>query len=233
MDNDQILELSAEFASLGAELHGAGDRESALMRIVELAVKHIEGCGWASITLVQGAKCRSLVSTDVIASNVDSIQHELHEGPCVQAAERDTDYVMFDVETEPRWPNFTRMLADNSPVRSVLALQLVAQESAALNLYGAAAGAFSTESVDMAAVFAAHASSLVALSEAEEQATNLAAALLSNRQIGVALGVLMAHRKITQDEAFTLLRTSSQSLHLKLRDIAAEVVETGTLPDRS
>ncbi|MCW2538359.1 MAG: hypothetical protein JWN95_84 [Frankiales bacterium] len=226
-----MLELSGEFAALGAELRGVGDHESALLRIVELAVKHVDGCDWASITLVQGPKCRGLANTDPVAAHVDSIQHTLHEGPCVQAAERDADYVMFDVETETRWPNFTRTLSEDSPVRSVLALQLAAQESAALNLYGPVPGAFSTESVDLATVFAAHASSLVALSEAEQQASNLSAALLTNRQIGVALGVLMAHRKITQDEAFTLLRTSSQSLHLKLRDVAAEVVETGTLPD--
>ncbi len=39
------------------------------------------------------------------------------------------------------------------------------------------------------------------------------------------------HRKITQDDAFALLRKASQHLHRKLRDIAAEVVETGTMPE--
>jgi hypothetical protein len=47
----------------------------------------------------------------------------------------------------------------------------------------------------------------------------------------MAIGVLMAHHKITEDEAFTLLRLASQALHRKLRDIAAEVAETGILPD--
>jgi hypothetical protein len=49
--------------------------------------------------------------------------------------------------------------------------------------------------------------------------------------IGVALGVLMSARKVTQEQAFTLLRVASQNLHRKLRTVAAEVVETGTLPD--
>jgi AmiR/NasT family two-component response regulator len=40
----------------------------------------------------------------------------------------------------------------------------------------------------------------------------------------------MAHHKVTQDQAFAMLRSSSQSLHRKLRDVAGEVVETGTLP---
>jgi len=41
----------------------------------------------------------------------------------------------------------------------------------------------------------------------------------------------MAHRKITHEHAFDLLRSASQNLHRKLRDVAAEVMETGTLPD--
>ena len=53
----------------------------------------------------------------------------------------------------------------------------------------------------------------------------------SSRCIGVALGVLMSARKVTQEQAFALLRVASQNLHRKLRAVAAEVVETGTLPD--
>jgi AmiR/NasT family two-component response regulator len=71
----------------------------------------------------------------------------------------------------------------------------------------------------------------VALNNAGEQVANLEQALQSNREIGVALGVLMAHHRVTQDQAFTLLRVASQNLHRKLRDIASDVVETGALPE--
>jgi AmiR/NasT family two-component response regulator len=43
----------------------------------------------------------------------------------------------------------------------------------------------------------------------------------------------MAHHKVTEDAAFSMLRATSQRLHRKLRDIAIEVVETGTLPEAS
>jgi hypothetical protein len=36
---------------------------------------------------------------------------------------------------------------------------------------------------------------------------------------------------VTREDAFLLLRSASQHLHLKLRDVAADVVETGTLPE--
>ncbi|MGI8664858.1 MAG: ANTAR domain-containing protein [Jatrophihabitans sp.] len=65
-----------------------------------------------------------------------------------------------------------------------------------------------------------------------DQAANLQIALTSNRQIGTALGILMANHKITDTAAFTLLRTTSQRTHRKLRDIADDVVQAGCLDPR-
>lgn len=65
---------------------------------------------------------------------------------------------------------------------------------------------------------------------AEETASNLQSALASNRRIGTAIGILMAHRRITDTAAFELLRLASQHTHRKLRDIAEDVVLTGALP---
>jgi hypothetical protein len=66
---------------------------------------------------------------------------------------------------------------------------------------------------------------------ADAATANLQVALTSNRRIGTAIGILMAHRHITDSAAFELLREASQRLHRKLRDIAEDVVLTGTLPD--
>lgn len=226
-----MLEVAQEFAELGRELHGEGDDEAALHRVVELAVKHVDGCSCASITVVRNGRGRSLASSDVVAAAVDTIQYELGEGPCMQAAEDDANYLLFDVENEPRWPLFAARTFDTTPVRSVLAFQLVAGESTALNLYAIEPGAFGDSAIDAATILAAHTSGIVALKEAEEHNTNLESALESSRQIGIALGVLMAHHKVTQEASFDLLRSASQNLHRKLRDVAADVVETGTLPD--
>lgn len=231
MDTSEMLELSQEFAALGAELHGDGDNQAALHRIVELAVKHVEGCGWASITAVRGGQGYSIAASDEVAQQVDELQYRFAEGPCMAAAEDGANYLLFDVETEQRWPQFAQAAAAQTPVRSVLAFQLAAGREVALNLYADRPGAFSSDAIDTGTIFAAHASSLIALSEAEDQAANLEAALESSRAIGVALGVLMSARKVTQEQAFALLRVASQNLHRKLRAVAAEVVETGTLPD--
>jgi hypothetical protein len=70
-----------------------------------------------------------------------------------------------------------------------------------------------------------------ALSEAEDRADNLHHALDSNRQIGVAMGVIMTRQGVTEQAAFDLLREASQHSNRKLRDVADEVVLTGELAE--
>jgi AmiR/NasT family two-component response regulator len=67
------------------------------------------------------------------------------------------------------------------------------------------------------------------LAAADEAATNLRAALATNRRIGMAIGILMALRKVSEEEAFELLRQASSTRNVKLRVIAEEVVRTGGL----
>jgi hypothetical protein len=66
---------------------------------------------------------------------------------------------------------------------------------------------------------------------ADATIAHLQVALATNRRIGTAIGILMAHRRITDTAAFELLRDASQRGHRKLREIADDVVLTGTLPD--
>ena len=69
-----------------------------------------------------------------------------------------------------------------------------------------------------------------ALALAQERIAHLEIALKTNRQIAMAIGILMARYGIREDAAFDRLRVASQRLEVKLREVAAEVVETGELP---
>ena len=70
------------------------------------------------------------------------------------------------------------------------------------------------------------------LDEADTKAANLQRALEHSRDIGAAVGVLMAFHKVPRDEAFELLRRTSQDLNRKLYSLAREVLATGELPSR-
>jgi AmiR/NasT family two-component response regulator len=68
------------------------------------------------------------------------------------------------------------------------------------------------------------------VADLETKIDNYEIALHSARQIGMAMGIVMAGRRCTPEAAFEVLRACSQQLHRKLRDIADEVVLTGDLP---
>ena len=58
------------------------------------------------------------------------------------------------------------------------------------------------------------------------EAANLQIALNTNRDIGVAVGIVMANEGLDRDEAFALLSRVSQTSNRKLHAIALEVVRT-------
>ncbi|HEX2903983.1 MAG TPA: GAF and ANTAR domain-containing protein [Jatrophihabitans sp.] len=230
LDNDMV-ELSAGFAQLSGEIRQAGDTPAALQRIVELAVKFIDGCRFATITQVRGGRKFVLATSDPVGNQLVELQNELGEGPGLDAAGLVDEYLVSDLITEQRWPRFAAMARKATEVRGVLAFRLAGQPPAILSIYTVAAEGFSDDALGLSSIFASQASTLVALFAAEDHSANLETALESSREIGMALGILMAHRKITDEAAFDLLRTASQNLHRKLRDVASEVMETGTLPE--
>lgn len=58
---------------------------------------------------------------------------------------------------------------------------------------------------------------------------NLDVALATCRRIGAAIGIIMATRKVTEEQAFHVLRIASQHQNRKLRDVADDVLRTGTV----
>jgi hypothetical protein len=74
---------------------------------------------------------------------------------------------------------------------------------------------------------------VTALGAAQREVAELQQALVSNRIIGTAIGILMAHHRVTQQQAFDQLRQHSQQSGRKLQDVAADVISTGTMPEPS
>ena len=89
MDETGVAELAHEFADIGAQLRGEADNTDVLVRITELAVKHIPGCTWASITMLNQLVARSLATSDPVAAQADTLQYQLGEGPCLSTAQGD------------------------------------------------------------------------------------------------------------------------------------------------
>ena len=231
-DSSIAHQLAEEFVILNEYLRKGGGEESASQRLVDLAITAIPGCQWAGVTVWPAkAEPHSLTSSGDVAATVDRVQHETREGPCLMAADDGGPVHIADLRTETRWPTFCSAAADQSPVRSVLSYRLTEEpRRVALNFYGGTPSAFGGEGISAGALFATHARGLLLHEDSAKQAATLSTAVATNRQIGAAIGILMHANRVSYDEAFEMLRTSSQHLNRKLRDVASDVRLTGALP---
>jgi len=227
------LAAARVFANVTQDLMTRADIAVTHERVVSMALK-LTGCTSAAIlTVVPSAEVRVTTSTDPqLATSLARIAAETGEGPAAQALGCGAGHACHSLPRERRWPDYaTRVLAETS-IRSEAAYPLRAQgqDFGVLSLHSVEDGYFTDDICAVAEIYAGHA--LMALMHVRERtkAANLEIALASNREIGMAIGVLMTSHRVTEQQAFDLLRKASQHAHLKLRDVAAEVVLTGQLP---
>jgi len=225
--------LAGQFAAVARALAEEETVAATLQRVVEIARMIVPGCHHAGITVLRRGRPDTPAATDEVSAAVDKVQYEAGEGPCLSAILERHTYRTGDLAAESRWPGFSGPAVERTGVRSVLAYRLFTEADTlgALNLYSRELHAFDEEAEAIGTILAAHAALAFARAREREQISGLEQAVASNRSIGMAIGILMAIRRIGQDEAFELLRGVSQRTNRKLRDIADEVVHTGQLPD--
>ena len=173
---------------------------------------------------------QTLGATSATASAADHAQYELREGPCVDATDRGAWYRSGDVANDNRWPRW-RPAAAGLGLRSMLSVHLTAhgEPFGSLNMSSDRVGAFGDrDQVDLATLFAVHAAAALV---SACRIAGLEIALASRTDIGAAQGILIAKYALDQRSAFAVLARISSHTNTKIRDIAAEVVRTGTLPE--
>lgn len=219
-------ELAETFAKVARLLRSEQSVQATLDKIVELAVRTIDGCDHAGVTFVESGKMRTPAASDDVPRLVDAIQYAAGEGPCLDAIRVHEVFQTDDLRQEDRWPSFARRAADETGVISMLCYRLFIEVDTmgSLNLYSKAQAGFDAEDYAVGSVFAAHAA--VALSAANRQ-DHLEKAIETRDVIGQAKGIIMARQHVSADEAFEILRRGSQRLNRKLRDVAEELT-TGT-----
>jgi hypothetical protein len=202
--------------------------------IVSMSVASIDGCDEAGLCEFTHGGGNS-VPTSALVAELHELQTSLGEGPCLDVLGGLDSVYVDDLRDGVTWPRFAP-LATQAGMRSALAYRLFTGSDTlgALLMYARLPGAFNATDRTQGLIFATHAS--MALSVAQNQAsergrsTNLQTALLSREIIGQAQGILMERERITADQAFDLLRRSSQHLNIKLRDVAQQLVDTGAVP---
>lgn len=222
--------LAVQLSQLARDLEQQDTPQQTLDNIVRAAVALIPGAEQGSISVVRRRQeVHSEAASGELPRLVDSLQHELGQGPCLDAVfEQQTVHVP-DMHTEQRWPRFSSRAFD-AGTGSMLAFQLYVDGDSlgALNLYSTSARSFDEESEHIGLLFASHAA--VAYAAAVKQ-SGLVRAVETRQRIGQAQGILMERHKLTEDQAFACIVAASQRTNVKLRDVADQLVETGELPN--
>jgi signal transduction histidine kinase len=244
MSGDEDLPSAAAVAEATAELMSAGDRECTLERAVHLAAELVPGAEHISITLLDEAGPSTVATTDRTAVEVDMIQYEVGQGPCLDAARTGDAVLSSDIAEDTRWHDFRARMIDRTDVRSMFSVPLgdTAELSGSLNLSSPRKAAFPAPSRAMASALATVAGARLAAAAAleravlrvarlEEFAAGLGYDLRSGMTVALAATEVLERRRLQFDqpgrEALDLL---IKELHSQAR-LLRELLELG--PDRS
>ncbi|CAN5414893.1 hypothetical protein BH10ACT8_BH10ACT8_21410 [soil metagenome] len=228
---DQGLGVANLFASVARSLGDAADEGDGTGHLTEVATQ-LTGCLAAGIIRVKSeVPYLAAASDEALIASILRIAAEVGEGAAEQALAERVDVFADDLAQDASWPRYAQRLVAETPVRSIGAYFLKADghEMGVLLLCATEPGFFNQERRSVAAILADYTALALAFESELNRADNLQKALQSNREIGVAIGVLMKTYRITDDQAFGLLRTASQNTHRKLHEVAAEVALSGEL----
>ncbi|SDT32295.1 ANTAR domain-containing protein [Friedmanniella luteola] len=195
------------------------------------AVVGVEGSFSLSVLLY--GNLLTVATTDRSAWDADQVEFDTEAGPCVEALRNGVDTGVVDLRTEQRWPAWAAVstLLGFHGAAGIPA-EITPGQRLALNLYTPDPEALHGEPVHRARLFnqevARTLPTVLRITEQGQLAEHLQEALAGRSTIDQALGVLMAQNRCTRDEAFGILRRASQHRNLKLREVAAAVIERFT-----
>ncbi|ORV81418.1 histidine kinase [Mycobacterium interjectum] len=224
-DPESRHELAVRMAELARQIAAPRSVDDVLSDVTAAAVQLIPGADVAGVLLVkQGGEFESVADTDSLAAQLDKLQHDFGEGPCADAALKQTIVRSDDMRDEPRWPRYAPAAVEHGVLSSLSFKLYTADRTAgALNLFSFKVGAWDADAETIGSVFAAHAAAAILAGRHGEQ---MQAALSTRDRIGQAKGIIMERYGVNDVRAFEMLRALSQESQTKLAEIAQRVIET-------
>ena len=198
--------------------------------VAELAEGSLSVADAASVSVKTDGKRITPASSQKMATDLDQLQYDEDEGPCIEAMTTGEEILSFPLE-QKRWVKFAAA-ATADGVHGMYSLPLSADNDTigALNLYSRRQEGPDDKERELARMFARQAAVVVAnstaLNDARQLSDQLQEALQSREVIGQAKGILMLREGYGPDEAFDALKTMSQHANVKLRDVAQQLVDS-------
>jgi transcriptional regulator with GAF, ATPase, and Fis domain len=220
------------FSALAEIIYQGSDAGQVYAAICVAATLVVTGCDRASLLVRRDGRYVTVGASDSIAHRIDDMERLAGDGPCVDAIEEETPQVETDLTTPNQWPQLAKRIIAETPVRGAMGFRILVdkRKTGALNLFSDTAGVFNTESAGQAIVLASFASVAINAIAQGEDVSTLRRGLLSNREIGKAVGMMMVLHGVDEQSAFDILRRYSQDLNIKLADVARSVIDSRGKP---
>jgi GAF domain-containing protein len=209
---------------------GSVPLEDLLRRVAHFAVRAIPGADGAGVTMYDSGHPDVIVASTDFVRELDSIQYGLMEGPCVTAAAEAQTVRSGSLGGEPMWPRFGPR-AGRLGVHSAVSIPLLLDGKVlgAINVYARGKDVFDEHAAEMAEMFGVPAAVAVhnarVLAQTQRTAAQLQLALESRSVIDQAIGILRSRSGGTVEDAFDVLKKSSQSDNVKLKHVAQQLVD--------
>ena len=211
--------------------YAAGNLDEALRRIVE-ATHQLFAVDGAGLMLIDPDQLlRNIAVSDQRVHDLEELQIEHGEGPCVEAFEDKTLVDTDDLAGEDRWPKFSPAAVERG-LRAVLASPIPYNQQAigVVVVFSAKVHPWSPEGELALVAFTDLAALTIANTMQSEQrgelATQLQRALDARVLIEQAKGALVARDGVTPGEAFEQMRRRARAERRRVAEIAAEVMST-------
>jgi len=227
-----LAELAEVFTDLVAALRCGEDQTLSPSRIVDLALRCMPRAQHAAIIgHVEGRLCDVAASSPVPA-RIGLIRAETGEGPAFDLVEANDLVVADDLLSDQRWPCFSSRTVEQTGIRSIVAyrLYLSSRHRAALCFYSDWPYAFDQIAISTGAIFAAYASLAAGHGLVLGEPVGRGRSAEVHREIGVAVGILVAGSELSTEAAFARLHDASRQLGRSLPDAARHVIEHRRLP---
>ena len=227
-----VADPGTVFSALAEIIYHGSETSQIYAAICVAATLVVTGCDHASLLVRRDGRYVTVGASDSIAQRIDDMEREAGDGPCVDAIEEETPQIETDLSAPNQWPQLAARLIAQTPVRGAMGFRILVdkRKTGALNLFSDTPNVFDTESAGQAIVLASFASVAINAVASGEDVSTLRRGLLSNREIGKAVGMLMMLHGVDEQNAFDILRRYSQDLNIKLADVARTVIESRGKP---
>jgi len=222
-----VEDLAQEAADLVSLANGEA---KSLNKLAELAVRQVPGCAAAHATIWRDGELAGMAATHPDAAALADLAIATRCGPLITAVHDGRHVSCPDTLEETRWPRWAEDALRRGVRCSVHIVRELPPITLVLTLYGVRPGILVADSAPMAEMLARFGGTVFANSlaygDAKRTATQLRDSVAARAITDQAKGILMHVLGCDAEEALRHLRRESQRRHIKVTDVAAQIVAT-------